>query len=77
VAGDSHYAALEVHLPEYQETLRPNFVVRDPKPKSPDHRWMMLIQTLPAETAFGKLAAAEETHWQATPQSSSSDCDGT
>src|SRR5437868_516646 len=44
--GEPQYAALEVPLPEYHETLRPSHAVRDPEPKDPDHPWLLMVQVL-------------------------------
>jgi len=67
VSGDPRYSELEVHLPEYHETLAPTYVVREYEPKDAEHPWMMLIQSLHAGTQFDKLQTTEHTHWQATP----------
>ena len=66
-AGDPKYAALEVTLPEYHETLRPTHVVREFTPKDPSHPWMMLVRVLPVGTAMDQVAAVDDRHWQATP----------
>jgi hypothetical protein len=65
--GDPKYAALEVTLPEYHETLRPTHVVREFTPKDPSHPWMMLIRVLPVGTEMDQVAATDDRHWQATP----------
>jgi hypothetical protein len=61
-------ASLEVALPEYNETLRPTFAVPEFQPKNPERPWLMLVQSLPAETDFDAVQTQEERHWQATPQ---------
>jgi hypothetical protein len=62
-------ASLEVVLPEYHETLRPTYAVREFKPKDPARPWLMLVQVLPAGIAFDEDAAADDArHWQASPQ---------
>ncbi len=65
--GDPKYAALEVTLPEYHETLRPTHVVREYTPKDPSHSWMMLVRVLPVGTEMDQVAASDDRHWQATP----------
>jgi len=65
--GDSQYAALEVTLPEYHETLRPTHVVREFTPKDPSHPWMILVRVLPVGNELDKVAATDDRHWQATP----------
>src|SRR5687767_3743490 len=45
--GDPATLSLEVPLPEYHETLRPSFAVRDPDPADSDRPWMLLVQVLP------------------------------
>ena len=65
--GDPRYAALEVTLPEYHETLRPTHVVREFTPKDPNHPWMMLVRVLPVGTEMDQVAATDDRHWQATP----------
>ena len=60
------FAALEVALPEYNETLRPTHVVREFKP-SPSCPWMMLIQCLPTGTELDSLPDESDQKWHATP----------
>ncbi len=64
-------AALHLHLPDYQETLRPTYGVPNPM-KAGDGKepsdWMMLIQELPKGEVFDRPAQVEGHHWQATPQ---------
>ncbi len=64
-------ADLFVRLPEYGETLRPNWVVRGgPKKGSdaqPEH--LILVEELPWGTDFDKPGTASEEHrWHASPQ---------
>jgi hypothetical protein len=74
VEGDPRYAALEVVLPEYHETLLPTHVVREYQPKgesrAKDERppWMMLVRVLPADTQLDEVASKDDRHWQTTPQ---------
>ena len=66
--GDARFAAVEITLPEYHETLRPSHVVRESEPKDSSHPWMMLVQVLPATVHLDTVATADNRHWQATPQ---------
>jgi hypothetical protein len=66
--GDPRYAALEVPLPEYNETLRPSHVVCEVEPKDPQHPWMMLIQVLPTGTPLDDAPASIDRCWHAPPQ---------
>ena len=59
---------LEVVLPEYHETLRPTYVVREFDPRDGQKPWLMLIQKLEAGTDLDKPAAAGDRHWHASPQ---------
>ncbi|MBM3226372.1 MAG: class I SAM-dependent DNA methyltransferase, partial [Candidatus Tectomicrobia bacterium] len=61
-------AALEVVLPEYHETLRPTYGVREFAPRAGHTPWLMLIQCLPTGTNLDAPLAASERHWQASPQ---------
>jgi hypothetical protein len=61
-------ASLEVALPEYHETLRPNFVVPEFQPKNPERPWLMLVQCLPKATDCDVVSVQEDRNWQATPQ---------
>jgi len=65
--SDPRYAAIEVTLPEYDETLRPTHVVREFTPKDPSNPWMMLVRVLPVGTELDKVATTDDRHWQATP----------
>jgi hypothetical protein len=68
VPGDPRYAALEITLPEYHETLRPTHAVREPEPKDAAHPWMMLVQVHPSGTDLDAVATADTRNWQADPQ---------
>ena len=61
-------AALEVALPEYHETLRPTYGVREFSPPAGQAPWLMLIQCLPIGTDLDAPMAASERHWHASPQ---------
>ena len=45
-------AALEVTLPEYHETLRPTYAVREFAPQEGQSPWLLLIQCQPVGTAL-------------------------
>ncbi len=59
--------ALEVPLPEYNETLRPAFAVKEFKPKDPARPWLLLVQVLPPGADLDKDSEREDRHWQASP----------
>ena len=61
---------LEVVLTEYNETLRPTYVVREvaPKPDAPNP-WLMLIQVLPLATPLDSVSETDNTRWQASAHS--------
>ncbi len=43
---------LEHHLPDYGETLRPDFAVRDPSPSNGASPWQLLVQTIDPATGL-------------------------
>ena len=47
---------LEVHLPDYGETLRPDFAVCERDPEPGEVPWQLLVQVLGEEEDFNKLA---------------------
>jgi len=55
---------LSLHLPEYQETLKPTWAVPEPHGDGT----MMLIQQLPTATVLDKPMPVEGRQWEATPQ---------
>jgi hypothetical protein len=57
--------SLRIALPDYGETLSPNFAVPDPD-KHGD--WIVLVQKLPVATDFDSAAKKDDRHWHATPQ---------
>ena len=57
--------SLSIALPDYGETLSPNFAVPDPD-KLGD--WILLVQKLPVATDFDSAAKKDDRHWHATPQ---------
>jgi hypothetical protein len=57
--------SISIALPDYSETLSPNFAVPDPdKPAD----WILLVQKLPVATDFDSAAKKDDRHWHATPQ---------
>ena len=60
--------SLEVALPEYNETLRPNYALRDFEPADGAREFLMLIQEFTPEIDFDTVAASDVRHWQASPQ---------
>jgi hypothetical protein len=59
---------LEAVLPDYGETLRPTYAVRDPEPKDPARPWMMLVQVLPTGTDPDRPGDGDARRWNAAPQ---------
>src|SRR5262249_27207177 len=59
---------LEVTLPDYNETLRPTYALKEFEPKPGACPWIMLIQELPPATPLDDVAEDDKRHWQATPQ---------
>ena len=51
-------AGLEVPLPDYGETLRPDFAVRERDPRSGETPWQLLVQVLDAGQDFDRPALA-------------------
>jgi hypothetical protein len=68
--------SLEIALPDYHETLRPTYALRDFEPAGANgvaarpagSEWILLVQVLARETDFDKIATSDDRHWQATPQ---------
>ena len=59
---------IESVLADYHETLRPDYVVRDPEPADPAASWMLLIQDLPHGTDPDQLAELQDDrNWRASP----------
>ena len=55
-------------LPEYHETLRASFAVREVEPKDDKHPWLLLVQCLPSGTSLDEVQEQKDhRHWQATP----------
>jgi hypothetical protein len=66
VAGTE--AGIEVPLPEYHETLRPEFAVKHPEPApDPQQPWQLLLQVLPHGTPPDQAADLDDNRqWQAS-----------
>jgi hypothetical protein len=60
--------SLEVALPEYNETLRPTYALRDFEPPDTTHEFLMLIREYPPGTDFDSVITTDTHHWQASPQ---------
>ncbi|HEU5457774.1 MAG TPA: DNA methyltransferase, partial [Terracidiphilus sp.] len=70
---------LEIALPDFHETLRPTYALRDFEPAGGNganvdatrparSEWILLVQVLARGTDFDKVATSDDRHWQATPQ---------
>ena len=66
ISGDS-LESLEVVLPEYGETLRPTYAVKEYEPEDPAHPWLMLIQTVPNGANLNAVLETDDHKWQASP----------
>jgi len=60
--------SFEVALPEYNETLRPSYALRDFDPDSDDPGWILLVKSLPKGMRFDDPEDVDARHWQASPQ---------
>jgi len=60
--------SLEAPLPEYNETLRPTYALREFDPKDSEHEWILLIDVLPTVTDLDAATGSDAHCWQATPQ---------
>jgi hypothetical protein len=66
--GDGRLESLEVVLPEYGETLRPTYAVREVEPDDAQgNPWLMLIQTLRTGVDLDALSKTDDHKWQASP----------
>lgn len=59
---------LEVTLPEYHETLRPTYALREDERSASGREWIFLVQVLSRGTDPDAVATADDRHWQATPE---------
>lgn len=59
--------SLYIALPEFQETLRPSFAVKNPRAKDAASPWLMLVKSHPATVDLDKPAASSERGWHASP----------
>jgi len=60
--------SLEAVLPEYNETLRPTYALREFDPAPGANEWILLVQVLPGNPDFDAVPEADARHWQASPQ---------
>ncbi|MFI5460730.1 MAG: Eco57I restriction-modification methylase domain-containing protein, partial [Isosphaerales bacterium] len=61
--------SLEVTLPEYNETLRPTYAVREfSNTTGVDPKWLLLVQKVKAGISPDDVAETEDHRWQASPQ---------
>ena len=55
-------------LPEYHETLRASFAVREVQSRDEKRPWLLLVQCLPSGTSLDEVTEQKDhRHWQATP----------
>ena len=59
---------LEVPLPDYNETLRPTYALREFEPAGNAREWILLVKVLPMGTDFDAVEDVDARHWQASPQ---------
>ena len=60
--------SLEAPLPEYGETLRPTYALRDFQPTPGKPEWILLVEVLPDATDLDKVPELDARRWQASPQ---------
>lgn len=60
--------SLEAALPEYNETLRPMYALREFDPAPGGSEWILLVQVLPGNPDFDAVPQTDAHHWQASPQ---------
>jgi hypothetical protein len=60
-------ASLEVVLPEYHETLRPTYIVKEFKPSEAKSPWLLLVKEIPSTVALDEPHAESDRNWQASP----------
>lgn len=66
-AGDPLPDSLDVVLPEYGETLRPTYAVREVEPRDGGRPWLMLIRTIKTGTDLDEIAEKDVHRWNASP----------
>ena len=54
-------------LPEYHETLRPTYAVREFAPQEGQSPWLLLIQCQPVSTELDAPMAESDRYWHASP----------
>ena len=59
---------LEVPLPDYNETLRPSYALREFEPPAGAREWILLVKVLPMGIDFDAVEDVDARHWQASPQ---------
>jgi hypothetical protein len=59
---------LEVPLPDYNETLRPTYALREFQPVAGARGWILLVKVLPMGADFNAVEEVDSRHWQASPQ---------
>jgi hypothetical protein len=60
--------SLEVSLPDYNETLRPTYALREFEPAENASEWILLTKVLPKGTDFDAVEGIDSRNWQASPQ---------
>ena len=60
--------SLEVPLPDYSETLRPTYALREFEVTGNGREWILLIKVLPKGTDFDAVDDSDSRHWLASPQ---------
>jgi len=60
--------SLEVPLPDYSETLRPTYALREFEVTGNAREWILLIKVLAKGTDFDAIDDTDSRHWQASPQ---------
>ncbi len=59
---------LEVSLPDYNETLRPSYALREYEPAPGTREWILLVKVIPLGIDFDAVEDVDSRHWQASPQ---------
>ena len=59
--------SLEAALPEYNETLRPTYAVKEVEPEENGSDWLMLIKALDLGTGLDEIPKDGDRGWQASP----------